>query len=535
VGGVLDQGPEAGRRVPQGLLGPLQLQLLGDVAGGEDEPAGPAVDGRNPGPGAGQPAGLAGRAQHLDHLGQRPLLVGPAVQLHLAAGDIVGPQPGQAAGADHVGRPVAGNLLEAGIPAGHGAVGVEGGDPVGGVLDDLRQLGPLLEDGLQQLALLDGRPHLGRQGVQDSQLALLEALEAGAVVGAQHPDDLALNPHRGGQAVPPALRAKQLGQLAVAVVPAHPDRLADPHQARGQGLLAGLLHPLLVAGWVLAAAVHHPGAVEHDDQLGHLGLKAAPHLGEEVRDGVAGVDGRAEGMGRQLHAGQTGPVGPHARVGPAGPVQDPQGDQEQRDGRRRPRVGGDQQDTERQVDEDDHRTLGEDPGGGGRQDLTERLPLTEAEHAHEGQVVDRRQGEHGADEGREVAGGRGLAGTQGDEDEAADRGGEHPLGDVEGRLHRVDAAQQLAERLCRAGHDDGGEAREDEHHRSQDRLEQVDTGGLPAVLVVELQVGGRRQHDREGGDRQGRELLAAGGPGDLAAEGDPHGGQDEGVGEDRPG
>jgi hypothetical protein len=59
VGGVLDQGPEAGRRVPEGLLGPLELQLLGDVAGGEDEPAGAAVDRRHPGPGAGQPAGLA--------------------------------------------------------------------------------------------------------------------------------------------------------------------------------------------------------------------------------------------------------------------------------------------------------------------------------------------------------------------------------------------------------------------------------------------------------------------------------------------
>ena len=214
VRGVLDQRPEAGRRVPQGLLGPLQLQLLGDVAGGEDEPARPAVGRRDPGPGAVQPAGLAVGPQHLDHRRQRGLLVGPAVQLDLAPGHVPGPQPGQAAGADHVGRPVAGDLLEPRVPAGHGAVRVEGGDAVGGVLDDLRQLGPLLQDRLEQLALLDGRPHLGGQGVQDGQLALLEALEAGAVVGAQHPDDLALDPHRGGQAVPPALVAQPLGELA---------------------------------------------------------------------------------------------------------------------------------------------------------------------------------------------------------------------------------------------------------------------------------------------------------------------------------
>ena len=196
-------------------------------------------------------------SQHASPLGrststtgrQRRLLVGPAVQLDLAAGDVAGPQPGQAAGADHVGRPVAGDLLEPRVPAGHGAVGVEGGDPVGGVLDDLRQLGPLLQDRLEQLALLDGRAHLGGQGVQHRQLALLEALEAGAVVGAQHPDDLALDPHRGGQAVPPALLAQPPGQLVVAVVLAHPDRLAGAHQGRGQGLLAGLLDPLLaVAG-----------------------------------------------------------------------------------------------------------------------------------------------------------------------------------------------------------------------------------------------------------------------------------------------
>src|SRR4029453_6664821 len=100
------------------------------------------------------PAARAVGPQPLAARGAGGLLVGPAVELALAAGDVAGPQPGQAAGADHVGRPVAGDLLEPGVPGGHGAVRVEGGDPVRGVLHDLGQLGPLLEDGLGQVALL---------------------------------------------------------------------------------------------------------------------------------------------------------------------------------------------------------------------------------------------------------------------------------------------------------------------------------------------------------------------------------------------
>ena len=101
VGGVLDQRPEAGRRVPQGLLGPLQLQLLGDVAGGQDEPAGPAVDRRDPGPGAVEPAGLAVGPQHLDHRSA----AGPRRRPSGPAGPRARPRPGAAAGPGRGSRP----------------------------------------------------------------------------------------------------------------------------------------------------------------------------------------------------------------------------------------------------------------------------------------------------------------------------------------------------------------------------------------------------------------------------------------------
>src|SRR6266540_3454923 len=340
VRGVLHQRPEAGLGVAQRLLRPAQLELLGDVAGGDDQPPGAAAGAWHAGVGARHPARLAGRGQHPQHGRQACLEAGPALHPRLAPVGVEGTQAGEAARADHLGGAVAGDALEAGVPARDRAVRVDGGDAVGGVGEDLRQLGPLLDDRLEQVALLDRDRRLAGEGGEHRQLALLEAFQAGAVVGDQHTERAAAGAHRRGQAVAPAVGQEQRDHGGVGGAWRHPHRLVQLEQGGGQGRAARRLLEGTVGRLALARPVHHaraprPAGTDHaaarapggprptggyrsatrapgrprapvalvdHDQVGGLGLEAGPGLVQELGDGRARVDRDAERVHGALHA-----------------------------------------------------------------------------------------------------------------------------------------------------------------------------------------------------------------------------------------
>jgi len=218
------------------------------------------------------------------------------------------------------------------------------------VLHDLRQLGPLLEDGLQQLALLQRGARLDRQGLEHRQVVALEAVVAAGVVDGQRAGDAAAEAHRRRQAGPPAFPLQQHRQLGVGRAGVDQHRVVQARHRAGQGLLPGRLDRGVHLGDAGAAAPQPAALALHHHQVDGLRLEAAARLRQELGHGLARIDRHAERVRGALHPRQALLVRPHRRVHPRGPVDEPQRQQEQRRDQRCPIPGRHEQQAERQVE-----------------------------------------------------------------------------------------------------------------------------------------------------------------------------------------
>src|SRR5581483_3213118 len=190
-----------------------------------------------------------------------------------------------------------------------------------------------LDNTLNKRAALQGGDDIGCQSGENGELPVLEALESGSVVRAEHADGLALVDERRREAIAPTLRVCRLRLDA--------RRLRQREQGLRQ---CGRERSLL--GWNSMSCV---AVAINEDDLGCFRLEAAAHFTQETIDGINRIDGSTEQGARSAQCPQTHLVSARCGVRGARPVEGHERHEEQREYRRAPLIRSHEQEAKRQV------------------------------------------------------------------------------------------------------------------------------------------------------------------------------------------
>src|SRR5207253_627744 len=164
------------------VLEALELALLGDVAGDDDENLAPLLGGRNAAVGAGQPEGLPATRDNLQLGRVVSGFAGPTLEQHIAAGGIPRAKQPEMPGPDHLLGGVTRHVAETGVPRGDHAVRVDGQNAVAGALENVGELASLLVDLAHEIDALSEAHELSTECRRDGKFAGLEAFETDAAV-----------------------------------------------------------------------------------------------------------------------------------------------------------------------------------------------------------------------------------------------------------------------------------------------------------------------------------------------------------------
>ena len=302
------------------VLEALELALLGDVAGDDDENLAPLLGGRNAAVGAGQPEGLPATRDNLQLGRVVSGFAGPTLEQHIAAGGIPRAKQPEMPGPDHLLGGVTRHVAEAGVPRGDHAVRVDGQNAVAGALENVGELPSLLVDLAHEIDALSEAHELSTECRRDGKFAGLEAFETDAVVEHEKTDRRSTVDERYDEHALVTHRAQQLGRPGLRLQ-RKPGRSVDAIDERVRQRMLADAAGVSRARRTNFTPVGRHGARADEHELSSLHLETVRRRDKERRGCLRQVERCRQRMRCALKRLDASTVGSHVRVSTPGEVE----------------------------------------------------------------------------------------------------------------------------------------------------------------------------------------------------------------------